>query len=117
MPAFTFQDREYNNPVELALDVIGGKWKMPILWRLNERLYRYNELRRGLGNVTDKMLTQQLREMEAHGLITRTIYPQVPPKVEYRITELGKTALPIIEALRRWGKDYRDIQSNQPAVK
>lgn len=106
MPGFTFQDKEYNNPVELALDIIGGKWKMPILWRLNKGIYRYGELKRSLMKPTDKMLTQQLRELENDGLITRKIYAQVPPKVEYTITDLGRTTLPAIEELRAWGNDY-----------
>lgn len=107
MPTFTFEGRSYHNPVELALEVIGGKWKMPILWRLNQRVWRYNELRRDLPDVSHKMLTQQLRELEQHGLITRTVHPVVPPRVDYALTPLGKTAVPIIEDLRAWGSSYR----------
>lgn len=107
MPEITFEGHSYNNPVELALHVIGGKWKMPILWRLKDRTWRYNELRRALRRVTHKMLTQQLRELERAGLITRTVHPVVPPHVDYAITELGRTALPAIEALRSWGSLYR----------
>lgn len=107
MPGFEFHGRRYNNPVELALDVVGGKWKMPIQWRLKDRVWRYNELRRSLGRVTHKMLTQQLRELERDGLITRTVYPVVPPKVEYAPTALGRSVVPVIEALRAWGAVYR----------
>lgn len=107
MPPFDFEGRRYQNPVELAQDVIGGKWKMPILWRLDKRIWRYNELRRELPGVSHKMLTQQLRELEAHALITRTVHPVVPPHVDYDITPLGRTTLPIIEALRTWGSMYR----------
>lgn len=107
MPVFEFQGRRYNNPVELAQDAIGGKWKMPILWRLRERSWRYNELKRDLGRVTHKMLTQQLRELERSGLVTRTVHAVVPPRVDYAITELGRSALPAIEALRAWGQLYR----------
>lgn len=107
MPEFIFAGRRYQNPVELALEVIGGKWKMPILWRLKDRTWRYNELRRDLKEVSHKMLTQQLRELEATGLITRTVYPVVPPHVDYNITPLGLTALPAIETLRAWGTLYR----------
>ena len=107
MPPFEFEGRRYQNPVELAQDVIGGKWKMPILWRLDKRTWRYNELRRELPGVSHKMLTQQLRELEAHGLLTRTVHPVVPPHVDYDITPLGRTALPAIEALRDWGGRYR----------
>ena len=113
MPPFEFEGRRYQNPVELAQDVIGGKWKMPILWRLDKRTWRYNELRRQLPGVSHKMLTQQLRELEAHGLLTRTVHPVVPPHVDYDITALGRTTLPIIEALRTWGAAYRRRREKQ----
>lgn len=80
---------------------------MPILWRLRERVWRYNELRRDLKSVSHKMLTQQLRELERARLITRTVHPVVPPHVEYAITSLGPTTIPAIEALRTWGALYR----------
>lgn len=107
MPPFTFDGQVYHNPVELALDIIGGKWKMPILWRLAKRGWRYGELRRDLHGVTHKMLTQQLRELEAAGLLTRTVHAVVPPRVDYAITPLGRSTLPAIEALRAWGAAYR----------
>ncbi len=107
MPAFDFEGQVFQNPVELALHVIGGKWKMPILWRLDKRTWRYNELRRELAGISHKMLTQHLRELEHHGLITRTVYPVVPPHVDYSLTPLGKTAVPIIESLREWGSAFR----------
>lgn len=107
MPALEFRGRRFNDAVELALDTIGGKWKMPILWRLTRRVWRYGELRCDLGEVTHKMLTQQLRELERDGLVRRTVYAVVPPRVEYAITPLGRSALPSIEALRRWGGRYR----------
>jgi len=108
LPVFTFRGRSYNNPVELAIEVMGGKWKMPILWRLKDRVWRYGELKRSLGRITHKMLTEQLRELERDGLLVRTVYPVVPPKVEYSITPLGQSALPIIEQLRSWGEAFRD---------
>lgn len=107
MPPFDLRGRSYNNPVELALEALGGKWKMPILFRLKDRDWRYGELRRALGRVTDKMLTQQLRELEADGLLTRTVRQMVPPHVDYAITTLGRTALPAIDALRTWGSSFR----------
>jgi DNA-binding HxlR family transcriptional regulator len=108
VPRFTFKGKSYNNPVELALDVVGGKWKMPILWRLKDRVWRYGELKRSLGRVTHKMLTEQLRELENDGLVHRKVYPEIPPKVEYSLTEKGKTVIPVIEKLREWGEFYRD---------
>ncbi len=107
MPEFPFEGHVFQSPVELALHVIGGKWKMPILWRLTQRSWRYNELHRDLKRVSHKMLTQQLRELEQAGLITRTVHPVVPPHVDYAITDLGRTALPAIEILRTWGASYR----------
>jgi DNA-binding HxlR family transcriptional regulator len=107
MPAFEHRGVRYNNPVELALDLIGGKWKMPILWRVKDRVWRYGELKRSLGAVTHTMLTQQLRELEADGLLTRTVFAQVPPRVDYAITDLGRSAIPAIEALRAWGERVR----------
>jgi DNA-binding HxlR family transcriptional regulator len=108
VPRFTFKGKSYNNPVELALDVVGGKWKMPILWRLKDRVWRYGELKRSLGRVTHKMLTEQLRELENDGLVHRKVYPEIPPKVEYSLTEKGKTVIPVIENLRDWGARYKD---------
>lgn len=108
MPAFTFRDKHYNNPVELSLDIIGGKWKMPILWRLKDKVWRYGELNKSLGKITHKMLTQQLRELEADGLINRKVYEVIPPKVEYSITNKGESVIPIINLLRDWGIAFRD---------
>ena len=107
MPAFDFRGVCYNSPVELALEVVGGKWKMAILWRLKDRLWRYSELRRSVGPVTHKMLTQQLRDLERDGLLTRTVFPVVPPRVEYTITDLGRSTIPVIEVLQKWGNSYR----------
>ena len=111
MPEFEFEGATYQSPVDLALHVIGGKWKMPILWRLNQRQWRYNELRRDLKRISHKMLTQHLRELEEAGLLTRTVHPVVPPHVDYEITPLGRTALPSIESLRAWGAAYRKARS------
>ena len=107
MPRFEFRGKSYNNPVELALDVVGGKWKMPILWRLYERKWRYGELKRSLGTVTHKILTQQLRELERDGLIARQVYAVIPPKVEYSITKKGRSVMPIIRRLRDWGLAFK----------
>lgn len=100
--------REYYCTVELALQVLGGKWKPIILWHLSgEGVKRFSELKRSMPNVTQKMLTQQLREMESDGLIVRTVYPQVPPRVEYGLTEMGRSVLPILKALSEWGKSFQ----------
>lgn len=96
--------KHYFCSVELALQVIGGKWKPIILWHLRTgEKQRFGELRRRMPNVTQKMLTQQLRELESDGMILRKVHPQVPPKVEYSLTELGASVLPVLDQLSRWG--------------
>ena len=91
-------------PAETTLEVIGGRWKVPILWHLFQGTLRFSELRRALDGVTQKMLAQQLREMERDGIVSRKVYPQIPPKVEYSLTADGKTLKPVVEAMCRWGK-------------
>ncbi len=93
-------------PVALTLNLIGGKWKALILWNLLEGAMRYSALRRAVPDATPKMLTQQLRELEADGLVTRTVWPVVPPKVEYALTPTGKSIKPILAAMYRWGDAY-----------
>ncbi|MBK9096510.1 MAG: helix-turn-helix transcriptional regulator [bacterium] len=109
MSEFSFKRKKYNNPVELSLDVIGGKWKIPIIWRLKDDPKRYGELRKSLQKITHKMLTQQLRELEEAEIISRKVYPEVPPKVEYSLTLLGRSVIPVIDLLREWGEEYRGV--------
>lgn len=90
-------------PAETTLAVIGGRWKVIILYQLFQGVKRYSELQRAIKGITQKMLTQQLREMEHDGIVQRTVYPQVPPKVEYQLTPLGQTLQPVIEAMCQWG--------------
>jgi DNA-binding HxlR family transcriptional regulator len=103
MPDFMYKGKVYYNPVEVAMDQIGGAWKMPILWRLREKVMRFSELRRAIHHISDKMLTTQLRELEEDGYITRTVYAVVPPKTEYNLTERGRQAIPIIQHIREYG--------------
>lgn len=93
-------------PVEAALELIGGKWKGVILYHLLSETIRFNELRRLMPGITQRMLTKQLRELEADQLILRTVYPEVPPRVEYSMTEYGLTLAPIITALQKWGTEH-----------
>lgn len=95
-------------PLEAALDVIGGKWKVPILYHLQGGTLRFNELRRFMPKVTQRMLTKQLRELEADQIILRTVYAEVPPKVEYSITEFGMTLAPSLKVLQEWGIEHFD---------
>jgi len=95
-----------NCPVEATLELIGGKYKTLILWHLSEGKLRFSELRKVIVNATPKMLTQQLRELEANKLIYREVFPIIPPKVEYSLTELGRSLLPVLVAMRDWGAGY-----------
>ena len=95
-----------NCPVVATLDMIGGKYKSLILWHLIDATLRFGEIRRLIPQATPKMLTQQLRELEEDNLIIRTIYPVVPPKVEYRLSDLGLSIKPILIAMYNWGTDY-----------
>jgi DNA-binding HxlR family transcriptional regulator len=95
-----------NCPVEAALDIIGGKWKSVILFRLLEQTRRFNELRRLLPAITQRTLTSQLRELERDGLVLRTIYQQVPPRVDYELTKLGMSLLPVLQALKTWSEEH-----------
>lgn len=103
MPDFIYEGKVYYNPVEFAMDRLGGTWKMPILWRLKDKIYRYSELKRAISHISDKMLTTQLRELEKDGFIHRKVYAVVPPKTEYSITQKGNMAIPIVETLRNFG--------------
>lgn len=104
----SYNGSEYQCSMELTLDIIGGKWKALILWYLGENTLRFSELKKSLPRVTPKMLTQQLRELEARGLVTRYIYTQIPPKVEYSLTAAGKSLLPILASLCQWGQEFAD---------
>lgn len=109
MPEISFKGKTYTNQVELSLNIIGGKWKIPVIWSLKEGPLRYGELMRSLPKVTHKMLTQQLRELEADEIISRKVFHEVPPKVEYNLTLLGKSIVPVIEMLNEWGDEYRGV--------
>jgi DNA-binding HxlR family transcriptional regulator len=103
----------YKCSIALALSIIGGKWKPLILWHLKDRTLRFGELKRSLGSVTQKMLTQQLRELESDGLVYRRTYNQIPPKVEYSLTQQGCTVLPILEMVSKWGADFcKSVREN-----
>ncbi len=108
-------------PVEAALEAISGKWKGVILYHLQEDTWRFNELRKLIPDITQRMLTKQLRELEADKIIKRKIYPEIPPKVEYSMTDFGLTLKPVIKSLQEWGMKYierlenirSDIKSNE----
>lgn len=101
-------------PVETTLDMIGGKYKALILWHLSVNKLRFSELKKVIANATPKMLTQQLRELETDHLIHREVFPVIPPKVEYSLTETGRSLIPVLTAMRDWGAEYlrgKDLES------
>ena len=101
-------------PIESTLDILGGKWKGMVLHRLLTGTTRFNELRRAMPGVTQRMLTRQLRELERDGLVHRQVYAEVPPRVEYSLTEFGSSLGPILSAMNAWGERYHDaVRANR----
>lgn len=94
------------SPVGVTLRVIGGKWKLLILWHVRNKTSRFGELMRAMTGITQKMLTQELRELETDGLILRTVFPEVPPHVEYSLTTYGETLDPVLRKMAEWGKKH-----------
>ena len=94
-------------PVATTVSLIGSKWKLLIMRNLLARPWRFNELQKSLDGVSQKVLTDSLRSMEADGIIVRTVYPEVPPRVEYSLSELGESMRPIIKSMEEWGSDYK----------
>ena len=96
-------------PVATTVQLIGNKWKLLILRNLRMRPWRFNELQKSLNGISQKVLTESLRSMETDGIVIRTVYAEVPPKVEYSLSELGKTMNPILDAMEKWGNDYKAL--------
>ncbi len=94
-------------PVATTVQLIGSKWKLLIMRNLLERPWRFNELKKDLDGISQKVLTDSLRSMEADGIITRTVYPEVPPRVEYALSDIGESMRPILTAMQKWGEDYK----------
>ena len=99
-------------PVATTVQLIGSKWKLLILRNLLARPWRFNELQKSLEGISQKVLTDSLRSMEADGIITRTVYPEVPPRVEYALSELGESMRPIIASMEAWGLNYKENYGN-----
>lgn len=102
-------------PVATTVQLIGSKWKLLILRNLLVRPWRFNELRRSLDGISQKVLTDSLRSLEEDGIITRTVYPEVPPRVEYALSDLGETMRPIIRAMEEFGLEYKSIVNDRTA--
>ena len=101
-------------PLTAIMNVIGGKWKGLIWWRLESGISRFGELKRSIPDITPKMLTQQLRELEADGIVSRTVFAEVPPHVEYALTECGKTLAPVFQVMCTWGGNHLERTPSDP---
>lgn len=102
------EDKVYYCPVELAMDIIGGKWRAVILWYLKENTLRFHELKQVITSVSERVLTRELRYLEKHRLIRRQVYPEAPPRVEYSLTDFGKTLIPLLNRVGEFGETYAD---------
>ncbi len=109
---FTMQDE-----MRRAFSMLSGKWKLEIMWLLNQRIHRFGELRKAIPGITQHMLTAQLRELETDGLISRTVYAEVPPRVEYEMTAKARGLGPTMEALAAWWAEYGDTVPNKPIAR
>ncbi|AJA49573.1 transcriptional regulator, HxlR family [Clostridium pasteurianum DSM 525 = ATCC 6013] len=98
-----------NCPIDLTINILSGKWKIAILWNLSKGAVRFNELKRMLPGITHKILTMQLRELERDKMIYRKVYNEIPPKVEYGLTEVGKSIRPVLKSMCDWGKEYKNL--------
>lgn len=108
---YIFKGKEYFCSLELVMDMIGGRWKTIVLFHLKDGVMRSGELQRSLHGIANKMFTQTVRELEQTGLVERIVYPTVPPKVEYKLTPMGESVMPVVESLSNWGK-YISVNYN-----
>lgn len=103
-------------PVTVAMEILGGKWKCMILWHLKHDVMRFSEIHQAIPAISKRMLTQQLRELEQDGVVKRTVYAEVPPRVEYGLTQLGRELRPLLEAMCQWGETYHAFSNGQDVV-
>jgi DNA-binding HxlR family transcriptional regulator len=113
------QGKEYHCAMDITMDYIGGKWKTVVLWYLRKDKKRFSELKRLIPNITEKMLSIQLKDLETDGLVERKIFPEVPPRVEYQLTKFGKTLIPMLEEIALWGRTLAEAKGKliDPAKK
>ncbi|MDP0488498.1 MAG: helix-turn-helix domain-containing protein [Fusobacterium sp. JB021] len=110
---YKWNKKEYKCPIELTIDILGGKWRSLILWHLNIEVLRFTEIRKIVPGISKKVLSEHLRELEKNGLIERKIYPEVPPKVEYKITEKGKELAEILNLMEKWGQNILEKEGEK----
>jgi DNA-binding HxlR family transcriptional regulator len=104
------QGKQYHCAMDVTMDYIGGKWKTVVLWYLRKDKKRFSELRKHIPNITEKMLSLQLKDLENDGIVKRKVYPEVPPKVEYYLTDFGKTLIPMLEEIAKWGRGLAETK-------
>lgn len=109
----TINEKSYDCPIDFTISLISGKWSMWVLWTLQNNPIRFGEIRDRIPGITEKMLIQQLKKFEYYNIVTRKVYPDIPPKVEYSLTENGKSLKPIMLLIKQWGDEHLDIQKNQ----
>ena len=107
---FVVEGKEYHCAMDVTMDYIGGKWKTVVLWYLRKDKKRFSELKRLIPNITEKMLSLQLKDLENDGIVKRKIYAEVPPKVEYYLTDFGKTLIPMLEEIAKWGRGLAEAK-------
>jgi DNA-binding HxlR family transcriptional regulator len=125
MPDVIINKEVFYNPVDYVLKKIGGTWKIPVLWRLRKKTWRYTELQKDIEHISQKMLTQTLKDLEADGFVQKKVYAEVPPRTEYSLTEKGEKAIEVITYLRNYGLalmketgiDYEDMMKKEAAEK
>lgn len=125
MPDVVINKEVFYNPVDFVLKKLGGTWKIPVLWRLRKKTWRYTELQKDIEHISQKMLTQTLKDLEADGFVRKKVYAEVPPRTEYSLTKKGEKAVEVITYLRKYGLalmkeegiDYEEMMKQETAVK
>lgn len=110
------RNQEYFCGLQFVMEIIAGKWKAPVIWMIGEKTVRFSELEKMLPYTARKVIVDQLKELEIDGVVNRVVYPQVPPKVEYSLTERGLMLIPYLDALGRWGRKHMDILNEQAGL-
>ncbi len=114
---FVLEGKEYHCAMDITMHYIGGKWKTVVLWYLRKEKKRFSELRRLIPNITEKMLSLQLKDLERDGIVGRRIYPEVPPKVEYFLTDFGKSLIPMLDEIALWGRNLAQSKAKMVDAK
>jgi DNA-binding HxlR family transcriptional regulator len=114
---FEIQGKSYHCAMDVTMNYIGGKWKTVVLWYLRNKTMRFGEIKKQIPDITEKMLSIQLKSLEADGLIKREVYPEVPLRVEYSMTEFGKSIIPVLDAIAKWGRHHGDTRGKMVELK